>query len=165
MITNILAEYAALNAMEVKELLEEWNKYFDRPPQSHNNKTYLVNQIIYRIQELTYGGLTRRTIDRLEALAESAVTGERRSLPSRLAVGTRLVREVKGVEHHVQVLADGYEYQGAKYRSLSGVAFAITGTRWNGNQFFGLSKTPDGEKRPYQRSKKAQYLREGRKSR
>ncbi len=40
MATNILAKYAALNAMEVKELLVEWNKYFDRPPSSHNNKTY-----------------------------------------------------------------------------------------------------------------------------
>ena len=154
MTTNILAEYAALNAMEVKDLLVEWNKYFDRPPQSHNNKTYLANQIIYRIQELTYGGLSRRTIDRLEALAESKATDQRKSNPSRLAVGTRLVREVKGVEHHVQVLADGYEYQGIKYRSLSGAAFAITGTRWNGNEFFGLGKKDDSEKRPYHRSMK-----------
>ncbi len=152
--TNILADYAALNAMEVKDLLVEWNKYFDRPPSSHNNKTYLVNQIIYRIQEVTHGGLTRRTIDRLEALAESEVAKQRKSSPSRLAVGTRLVREVKGVEHHVQVLADGYEYHGIKYRSLSGVAFAITGTRWNGNEFFGLGKKDDSEKRPYHRSRK-----------
>lgn len=165
MTTNILAEYAALNEMEIKDLLVEWDRYFDRPPQSRINKPYLVNQIIYRIQELTYGGLTRRTIDRLEALAEDKATGERQSAPSRLAVGTRLVREVKGVEHHVQVMADGYEYQGAKYRSLSGVAFAITGTRWNGNQFFGLSKKPDDQKRPYQRSKKAKYLRDGKRSR
>lgn len=156
MATNILSEYASLNAMEIKDLLKEWEKYFDRPPQSHTNKTYLINQIIYRIQELTYGGLTKRTIDRLEALAESKEADQRRTDPSRLAVGTRLVREVKGVEHHVQVMADGYEYQGAKYRSLSGVAFAITGTRWNGNAFFGLSPKPDSEKRPYHRSRKAQ---------
>lgn len=156
MATNILSEYAALNGMEIKDLLVEWNKYFDRPPQSHNNKTYLVNQIIYRIQELTYGGLTRRTIDRLEALAESEVADQRKTKPSRLAVGTRLVREVKGVEHHVQVLADGYEYQGAKYGTLSGVAYAITGTRWNGNMFFGLGSKPESEKRPYHRSRKAQ---------
>ncbi len=158
MTTSILAEYTALNAMEVKDLLTEWNKYFDRPPSSHNNKTYLINQIIYRIQELKYGGLTRRTIDRLEALAEDRAITERKHMPSRLAVGTRLVREVKGIEHHVQVLADGYEYQGAKYRSLSGVAYAITGTRWNGNEFFGLGKKTDGEKRPYHRSR--QWLAE-----
>lgn len=156
MTINILAEYAALNAMAVKDLLVEWNKYFDRPPASYKNKTYLVNQIIYRIQELTYGGLTRRTIDRLEALAESKAADQRKSDPSRLAVGTRLMREVKGIEHFVTVLADGYEYQGAKYRSLSGAAFAITGTRWNGNEFFGLGKKPDSEKRPYHRSRKWQ---------
>lgn len=153
MTTNILSEYASLNAMEIKDLLKEWDRYFDRPPQSHNNKTYLINQIIYRIQELTYGGLTKRTIDRLESLAESNAVDQRKTDPSRLAVGTRLVREVKGVEHHVRVMADGYEYQGAKYRSLSGVAFAITGTRWNGNEFFGLAKKDPSERQPYHRSR------------
>lgn len=70
---------------------------------------------------------------------------------SRLAVGTRLVREVKGVEHQVTVLEEGYEYNGTKYKSLSGVAFAITGTRWNGNAFFGLTKN---KPRPYHKSKR-----------
>ena len=155
MATDILSEYAALNEMEITDLLKEWKKYFDRPPHTRSNKTYLINQILYRMQELAYGGLTKRTIDRLEALAESSITGERRTDNSRLAVGTRLVREVKGVEHHVQVLTDGYEYDGAKYRSLSGVAFAITGTRWNGNEFFGLAKKDPSEVRPYHRSRKA----------
>ena len=36
------------------------------------------------------------------------------------------------------VLADGFEWQGRPYRSLSAVARAITGTRWNGPLFFGL---------------------------
>jgi hypothetical protein len=52
--------------------------------------------------------------------------------------GTRLVREYRGVEHTVTVLADGYEWQGRPYQSLSAVARAITGTRWNGLTFFGL---------------------------
>ena len=151
--TNILKDYAALEALETKELLKEWRRYFDQPPHSRTNRTYLVNQIIYRIQELAYGGLTKRTIDRLEALAETHVVGQRKSDPSRLAVGTRLVREVKGVEHQVAVTLDGYEYQGVKYKTLSGVAFAITGTRWNGNTFFGLSKNAT-ELRPYHRSRK-----------
>ena len=153
MATNILAEYAALNAMEAKDLLVEWNKYFDRPPQSHTNKTYLVNQIIYRMQELTYGGLTKRTIERLEALAESAINEKPKIARSRLSVGTRLIREYKGVEHHVQVLADGYEYNGAKYGSLSKAARAITGTNWNGHMFFGLGGTGGGEKQPRHRSR------------
>jgi hypothetical protein len=50
--------------------------------------------------------------------------------------GTRLLREWDGMEHAVTVLADGYEWQGRKYRSLSAIAKAITGTNWNGFRFF-----------------------------
>ena len=52
--------------------------------------------------------------------------------------GTRLLREYQGVEHAVTVLADGFEWQGRPYKSLSAIARAITGTRWNGLTFFGL---------------------------
>ena len=52
--------------------------------------------------------------------------------------GTRLIREYQGVEHCVTVRDEGYEYQGRPYKSLSAIARAITGTRWNGLLFFGL---------------------------
>src|SRR4051812_24569030 len=52
--------------------------------------------------------------------------------------GTQLIRDWKGVEHRVTVRQDDYEYQGRPYKSLSAVARAITGTRWNGLVFFGL---------------------------
>ena len=52
--------------------------------------------------------------------------------------GTRLIREYQGVEHVVTVTRDGFEYQGHPYKSLSAIARAITGTRWNGRVFFGL---------------------------
>jgi hypothetical protein len=52
-------------------------------------------------------------------------------------VGTQLIREWRGVEHKVTVLADGFEWEGRRYNSLSAVARAITGTRWNGLTFFG----------------------------
>jgi len=149
---NILKEYAAFEEMSVKDLLHIWPRYFDTPPKNRSNKKYLVSELIYRLQELTYGGLTKKTIDRLEALAESKIVNERKGDSARLAIGTRLVREVKGVEHHVTVSEDGYEYQGVKYKSLSGVAYAITGTRWNGNVFFGLSKKVTS--RPYHKSKR-----------
>lgn len=150
---DVLKEYAALEAMDGKDLLSVWSRYFDTSPKSRINRTYLINQIIYRIQEIAYGGLSKRTIEQLEALAGGKAVQERHTDPSRLAVGTRLIREVKGVEHHVMVMEDGYEYQGMKYKSLSGIAFAITGTRWNGNTFFGLVK-PDAEKRPYHRARR-----------
>ena len=58
--------------------------------------------------------------------------------------GTRLIREWAGVEHCVTVLADGFEWQGRPYKSLSAVARAITGTRWNGWTFFGLKSGRGG---------------------
>ena len=54
------------------------------------------------------------------------------------AVGTQLIREWRGVEHKVTVLLDGFEWEGRRYKSLSAVARAITGTRWNGPVFFGF---------------------------
>ena len=51
---------------------------------------------------------------------------------NRPIAGTRLIREWQGVEHSVTVIGDGFEYQGRPYKSLSAVARAITGTRWNG---------------------------------
>lgn len=148
---NMIKQYNALEAMSVKELLNEWPKYCEKSPKNKSNKKYLISEIVYRMQEMIYGGLTKQTIDRLEALASSKMVDERFYDTSRLAIGTKLVREVKGVEHQVTVVADGYEYQGVKYKSLSGVAYAITGTRWNGNLFFGLAKK---EARPYQRDRR-----------
>ena len=79
---------------------------------------------------------------RLEALGEKLdggnITLRRIRADDRPIAGTRLVREYQGVEHVVTVLADGFEYEGRPYRSLSAIARAITGTRWNGWTFFGL---------------------------
>ncbi len=96
-----------------------------------------------RIQELTYGGLKRETLKRLEALGEQLDGGDRkksgmRADHDRPIAGTRLLREWQGVEQIVTVTADGFEWQGRPYRSLSAIARAITGTRWNGWVFFGL---------------------------
>jgi hypothetical protein len=78
----------------------------------------------------------------LEALGERLdggnLTLRRIRANDRPIVGTKLVREYQGVEHVVTVLADGFEYEGRPYRSLSAIARAITGTRWNGWTFFGL---------------------------
>ena len=108
------------------------------------NRRHLENRLAYRIQELAYGGLKPETIRRLEILGEQYdsdnVTTRRIRHDARPVAGTRLVREYRGVEHTVTVLADGYEWQGRPYRSLSAIARAITGTRWNGLVFFGIKR-------------------------
>jgi hypothetical protein len=82
-------------------------------------------------------------VSRLEALGERLDGGNvvlrRLRADDRPIAGTRLLREYQGVEHVVTVLADGFEYEGRPYRSLSAIARVITGTRWNGWTFFGLS--------------------------
>jgi len=91
---------------------------------------------------MVYGGLKRETIKRLQAIAEDLDGGDpaRRRQPAkdRPIAGTRLIREYQGVEHCVTVRDEDFEYQGRPYKSLSAVARAITGTRWNGLTFFGL---------------------------
>jgi len=51
-----------------------------------------------------------------------------------------LVREHAGVLHRVTVAADGFEWNGRIFGSLSALARAITGVNWSGRRFFGLDR-------------------------
>ncbi len=141
MTESIPARLAALKTAPVPELKAQWRALFETEPPQYNRRA-LENWLAYRIQELAYGGLKPETIRRLEILGEQYdsgnVTTRRTRHDARPVAGTRLVREHRGVEHTVTVLADGYEWQGRPYKSLSAIARAITGTRWNGWVFFGL---------------------------
>lgn len=141
MTDSIIARLAAIKTASMPELKTTWRELFGTEPPPYNRR-FLESRLAYRIQELAYGGLKPETIERLEALADD-LDGEhparpRRALQNRPIAGTRLVREWQGVEHSVTVRDKGYEYQGRPYKSLSAVARAITGTRWNGWIFWGL---------------------------
>ena len=141
-----LARLAALKAMSVKELKSEWEKLFGAEA-PNNSRPFLEQRLAYRIQELTFGGLSKPTRQLLDALADE-VQGKkvRKSVisdPRNPVIGTRLVREWDGTEHVVTVLKDGFDWQGRKYKSLSAVARTITGTQWNGYRFFGLRERKD----------------------
>jgi hypothetical protein len=148
MSADILAQLAALPSKPTAELKALWRELFgtDAPPY---NRRFLESRLAYRVQELAFGGLSKATIERLDALAadERLVgrgKGKKRNAIRPIA-GTRLVREWKGVEQVVTVREHDYEYQGRPYKSLSSVARAITQSRWNGWTFFGLKnyrKTP-----------------------
>jgi Protein of unknown function (DUF2924) len=142
MTASVLAQLAALKVSPTVDLKQRWRELFDSEPPPYNRR-FLESRLAYRIQELAYGGLKPETLERLEALAEELNGGDlggrrRRSAQDRPIAGTRLIREWQGVEHCVTVLDDGYEYQGRPYKSLSAIARAITGTRWNGWIFFGV---------------------------
>jgi hypothetical protein len=138
---TVLPRLAALKTAPIADLKQQWRTLYGKAPPPFS-RTYIQSRLAYRIQELAYGGLKPETVARLEALGEQLdggnITLRRIRRDAKPIAGTRLVREYQGIEHTVTVLADGYEWQGRPYQSLSAVARAITGTRWNGLVFFGL---------------------------
>ena len=141
----LLARLAALKTAPIPDLKALWRDLFEAEAPPYN-RTFLESRLAYRLQELAYGGLAVTTVARLENMAEDFDTtkGRRKKEIDRPIAGTRLVREWKGVEHCVTVREDGFEYQGRPFQSLSAVARAITGTRWNGHTFFGLKNWRKG---------------------
>jgi hypothetical protein len=139
---TVLARLSALKTTSTPDLKQQWRELFGKEPPPYNRR-FLESRLAYRIQELAYGGLKPETIERLKTLAEDLDGGDptrrrRRSGQDRPLAGTRLIREYQGVEHCVTVRDNDFEYQGRPYKSLSAIARAITGTRWNGLVFFGL---------------------------
>jgi hypothetical protein len=138
---TVLARLAALKTTPIADLKQQWRTLFGTEPPPFS-KTYIQSRLGYRIQKLAYGGLKPETVARLEALGEQLDGGNivlrRIRHDAKPIAGTRLIREWQGVQHCVTVQADGYEWQGRPYKSLSAVARAITGTRWNGLVFFGV---------------------------
>lgn len=57
-----------------------------------------------------------------------------------LEIGSKLIRSYQGLKYEVEIIPQGYLYRHKTYKSLSGVAKAITGKNWNGNVFFGVKK-------------------------
>ena len=127
---RVTQEVRALEALDLHGLREEWRKRYGDPPKMRSHEL-LARLLAWRIQADAFGGLDAATIRLL--------TTDRPPIPKpALAPGTQLTREWQGRRHEVDVLEQGFRYAGADYRSLSQIARAITGTRWNGLRFFGL---------------------------
>ena len=100
-----------------------------------------IAQALVRLSEVTIG-LSMATARKLERASDDPLgRGAAKPTPSvSLRPGTRLVREWRGVTYTVLVHADGFEWHGRRYRSLTIVAREITGADWSGPRFFGLRK-------------------------
>jgi hypothetical protein len=132
---DVERELATLAELDRTALLEHWCKAFgpDAPPP--RSRALIAKAIAYDVQVKAFGGLSARTRRSLRAAAKADCSSALNKLPSR---GTRLVREWNGALHEVEVLEDGYLWRGARHRSLSAIARAITGAKWSGPRFFGL---------------------------
>ena len=140
-----LASLAQLTPGELRVL---WPQWFDRPPPAKIRRELLVRALAYRMQERASGGLSTATRTKLRTLAEAVKNNPVDGViePPRLTPGTHVIREWGNERHQVTVEAAGFVYRGQRYRSLSEIARRITGTRWSGPLFFGL--TPSAKRQP-----------------
>jgi hypothetical protein len=170
--TTMRREIDELSRMTTRQLQEKYLAVFGEGSRS-NHKQYLFRRIAWRIQALAEGGLSQRARQRaleiandadLRLRAPRAKSGSDYLLEPRLSVsrrvggamdlrlpppGTYLEREFQGRRLLVKVFENGFEFDGKIHRSLSAVAHAATGTKWNGFLFFNLTteeQTRDGKK-------------------
>jgi len=156
----VLKEIEGLRRLTVGGLREKYREVFGEESRS-NHREFLFRRIAWRLQAIAEGGLSDRARHRALEIANDAdlrirapktlggsnaanqsavgtVGGARdKRLPQ---AGSLLTRDFKGETYVVKVVAEGFEYEGRGYRSLSAIAREITGTRWNGFLFFGLTQ-------------------------
>jgi hypothetical protein len=147
-------EIARLRGLDVGDLRARWHTAFRRAAPPHLPRHLLFRILAYRLQADKLGDLNADTRRLLERTGIETAGGIGRLVAdlirprTELRPGTLLTREWDGHLQRVMVLADGFTWDGKTYRSLSRVAFAITGSRWNGPRFFGLRDRPSSEARP-----------------
>ena len=138
----IEGEIARLRDCDLEGLKLRWRSEFGRAAPALS-KSLLLRLLAHRLQARVFGDLSPATRRMLEGLAcETSVEGEQAPVPvpghGQLMPGTVLIREHDGRQHHVMVVEGGFVWDGKSYPSMSKVAGAITGTKWNGPRFFGL---------------------------
>lgn len=134
-------EIGALADLPRTDLVEHWKALFRSDPPKGISTRLMVRAIAYEMQARHYEGLRPAVARQLGKIASGETGGKVKgaSKAPALAPGARLVRDWNGVTHTVDVTDDGFEWQDQQYGSLSEIAREITGARWSGPRFFGLT--------------------------
>ena len=140
---KLVSQLDRLRELNPEEFREHWGTLFGAAPPPRLRSTLLVQAIAYRLQENALGGLKPATVRLLERIADAAAARRQISTPekNRASAGAVLIREWHGTQHQVTVLKEGFLYRAKRFRSLSEIARAITGSRWSGPLFFGLKSS------------------------
>jgi Protein of unknown function (DUF2924) len=141
---KLASQLDQVRQLNAEELREQWQALFGADPPPKLRSSLLAQAIAYRLQEKALGGLKPATLRLLERIADDATVRRQVSTTPekiRVSTGTVLIREWHGTQHQVTVLKDGFLYRAKRFRSLSRIARAITGSRWSGPLFFGLKSS------------------------
>jgi hypothetical protein len=155
---SIVGEINRLRCMTVGELQAEWMRLYNEPSRSRN-KHFLFRRLAWRIQELAHGGLSQNARTRIDELASDGfrrartpitpTTGAEAAPEAKSArvrdirmptPGTVISRRYKGREYQLVVRDDHFELDDQAFKSLSEAARHVTGSRWNGWLFWGLTE-------------------------
>lgn len=128
---------ADLDTMDRAALTAAWSRILGSPVPKGLSKPFLRRFLAFELQARQQGGLPKGFAAKLRAQA----VGESRPKAPLLRPGGRLLREWNGKTHVVEVINTGFLWNGQCYRSLSAIAREITGARWSGPRFFGLTGT------------------------
>jgi hypothetical protein len=145
-VVSIEGQIAQLRDLDLTGLRVCWHNEFGRTAPKHLSRFLLFRILAYKVQADRFGDLDAATIKVLEQACGSE--GRATVVAKRLVdfdqkrfvppPGTVLVREWDRKSHRVMVKPEGFAWNGKTFDSLSQIAFAITGTKWNGPRFFGL---------------------------
>src|SRR5258707_162141 len=131
----IEAEIARIQSLPLDALRRRWRLMFGRTPPAALSKDLLGRMVACRLPEQAFGSLDLGSLRSWEGLARHGGSRRRQLKPGRV-----LFRDYHGQRHTVTVAADGFNWQGTTYPSLSAIARAITGTAWSGPRFFALAQ-------------------------
>jgi hypothetical protein len=173
--TAMLMKIESLRRASMADLREKYQEVFQEQTRC-THREHLFRRIAWRLQALAEGDLSERARERAHQIAQDGdlrinaprdfftaggervqTTGDRnrREQDRRLPLpGALLTRKWKGRTILVEVLAKGFRHENRQYSSLSAIATAITGTRWNGLAFFGLTRSVRRERKERRRAKK-----------
>jgi hypothetical protein len=140
---KLVTEIEGLRRLSPEELDQRWGRLFESERPNRMCGSLLRQALAYRLQEKVLGGLKASTRRLLQQIATNGTTRSPAVEPpiARLKTGTVLIREWHGTTHRITALEKGFLLGGKRYRSLSEIARAITGTRWSGPLFFGLKSS------------------------
>ena len=128
-----------LDGLDFASLRRVWEQTFGAAPPSSLSRVFLRRVLLHERQCRTHGGLSATTRRSLAAMVNGTPGNGAAAPAGSVSAGTHLVREWNGRTYQVEVLDNGYRFDGKTYPSLTAITKRITGTHWSGPRFFGLT--------------------------